>query len=104
MDMAVFLRFAAWVFGPNGFPHLQILALGDFTKPANSWSQIVLCRQPRPRGIQPALCFRVMHPEDEHLWDNIEKSREVLYACIPNDSAHEGNGQYGFDHFKGWEC
>lgn len=92
LDMKELLNVVAWAFGPRGFPDLQILAFGDFTGGLadNAWSQITFCRQDPPTGIQLALHFRVMAPEDGHLWDRVERSREVVCACTPNDTEHVG--------------
>lgn len=29
----------------------------------------------------PSLPFRIMHPEDEYLWDEIDGAKELLEAC-----------------------
>lgn len=94
INMMELLNFVQWAFSPNGLPNLQVLAYGDFSvKEYFGWSQLVFVRYPRPNMCVPgaqydpsntfsaSLPFRLMHPEDEYLWDEIDGAHELLEAC-----------------------
>ena len=94
LNMKELLNFVKWAFGPDGLPNLTILAYGDFScNQRHGWSQLVFVRYPRPKipipsaqedniGVfGPSLPFRIMHPEDEYLWDEIDGAKELLEAC-----------------------
>ena len=111
LNMMELFNFVKWVFGPDGLPNLMILAHGDFScKQRHGWSQVVFVRYPRPNmpilsaredrngAFGPSLPFRIMHPEDEYLWDEIDGAKELLQACPqpcaeditarPNENVH----------------
>lgn len=93
LDMNDFRAFAEWAFSDKGFRELKILAIGDFTSDEHKWSQVALHRCPRGlcrRSGAKHYNFRVMGPRDEYLWDEIDKSREVLKACAV-DGVHPEN-------------
>ncbi|OJJ87882.1 uncharacterized protein ASPGLDRAFT_42942, partial [Aspergillus glaucus CBS 516.65] len=94
LNMMELLNFVKWAFSPDGLPNLMVLAYGDFScKQRHGWSQVVFVRYPRPNmpipsakedqnGVfGPSLPFRIMHPEDEYLWDEIDGAKELLEAC-----------------------
>lgn len=109
------LNFVKWAFGPDGLPNLLLLAYGDFSCGERyRWSRVVFVRYPRPNvpipsaqedkdGVfGPALPFRVMHPEDEYLWDEIEGAREFLEACpqyCPEDERASYQNGYGQESY-----
>ena len=111
LNMMEFLNFVKWAFGPDGLPNLLIIAYGDFSlKERFGWTQILFCRYPRPgvcissaqedkSGVfGPALPFRIMHPEDEYLWDEIDGGREMLKACPQDTGLDDSVARYRGDN------
>jgi hypothetical protein len=90
--------FAEWAFGPAGFPKLLVLAYGDFTHYGRfGWTNILLCRNSHSKipvddaatsteALLRLTSFRIMAQNDEYLWDQIEKGREMLSACPTEQS------------------
>ena len=85
------LNFAAWAFGPNGFPALQVLAHGDFSYGNHCAERnTLLCRRSNPAlnpGSHPTQAqnviwgFQEMSGDDWDRVDHIDASWAVLEAC-----------------------
>lgn len=80
---------AQWIFGPEGFQQLEVLAYGDFTY-RDRQPNILLCRsQNRPQDAVDTshvstLSYRQVTKEDRRLWEMIEEHFDLLEAC-PED-------------------
>lgn len=80
-------KFAAWAFGPHGFPRLQVLAYGDFSFGNRYAQQNTLLRRKLNSALNPTsytnqaqnASFEVVRSEG---WNRIDDTyREVLEAC-----------------------
>ncbi|KIW41284.1 uncharacterized protein PV06_06856 [Exophiala oligosperma] len=76
--------FADWVFGPNGFSELLVLAYGDFAFPdIHEDKNVLYCRNnvaQGEEGVQPTH-FKILEPADEPLWDWVQGNMDALSAC-----------------------
>lgn len=89
------IAFAKWAFGPRGFPHLRILAYGDFSYDGRySQQQILLsrahCSPPINSGleksyyqaqIQQAPPFRLLTVSDLQAREDLGIDRQFLECC-----------------------
>jgi hypothetical protein len=83
-----FHEFAEWIFGPEGFPSMKVLAAGDFSHRArSSETNVILCRreEPAPTGGTHGRFYRFVKKSDTMLWSLLDKYSNVLAAC-PTDT------------------
>lgn len=76
--------FADWVFGPDGFSKLLVLAYGDFAfHDIHKNNNVLYCRNdvaPGEEGVRAAH-YKILESADESLWGWVQGNMDALSAC-----------------------
>jgi hypothetical protein len=93
--MPELLKFADWVFGPEGLPELEILAYGDFSYRGRQ-PNTLLCRSQDLKQIMAGTKiisisksqYRQVIKKDVRLWEMVQENFDLLEACPENYLLH----------------